>query len=114
MASEQVWHGNKRCVVNGAKLPKANQVLGHPCPFCGNTLGAYIGEGDLAQPTAASTAQTERTVAAASWWSLRKTWQKVALIALGALIALSVIGALIGDPEESASDGAASPTVESS
>lgn len=111
MATEQVWHGNKKCAVNGAKLPKANRVLGQPCPFCGNTIGAYIGEPEAAQPAEASSAQPETIVAAASWWSRRKTWHKVALIALGGLIALSVIGSLLGDPEESASD-AATPTAE--
>ena len=43
MAAEGVWHGTKKCAVNRAKLPRANQVPGQRCPFCGNTVGAYIG-----------------------------------------------------------------------
>lgn len=38
----QPWHGTKRCVT-GARIPKANRVMGRPCPYCGNTLGAPVG-----------------------------------------------------------------------
>ncbi|MCH7845272.1 MAG: hypothetical protein IH850_05515 [Acidobacteria bacterium] len=44
-----VWHGTKKCI-NGAKLPKANRIAGQPCPFCGNTIGAYVGADSSAQP----------------------------------------------------------------
>jgi len=111
---QQVWHGNKKCAISGAKLPKANRVLGQPCPFCGNTIGAYIGETDSAPAAVTSSGETAAvttTVAAGSWWSQRPTWQKVALIAVGALIALVVIGSLLSDPaEESASDETTTPT----
>ena len=36
------WHELKKCAVNGAKIPKGDQVMGQPCPFCGNTLGAEM------------------------------------------------------------------------
>ena len=55
MAAEGVWHGTKKCAVNGAKLPRAKQVPGQRCPFCGNTVGAYIGTSST--PSASSTEQ---------------------------------------------------------
>ena len=68
MTTQQVWHGHKKCAINGAKVPKANQKLGEPCPFCGNIMGAYLG--DTAAPlspqatsaTAASTATAPEEV----------------------------------------------------
>ena len=35
-----VWHGTKKCAVNGAKIPRDSQTVGTQCPFCGNPLGA--------------------------------------------------------------------------
>lgn len=37
------WHGTKKCAVSGAKIPKANQIVGRACPWCGNSLGAEMG-----------------------------------------------------------------------
>jgi hypothetical protein len=56
MAADPIWHGYKKCAINGAKLPKANQILGQACPFCGNILGAYVGAvGPPLSPEAAPT-----------------------------------------------------------
>ncbi len=52
-----IWHGNRKCPVNGAKLPKANRVSGQRCPFCDNVIGAYMGEPD--PPTAVATASVQ-------------------------------------------------------
>jgi hypothetical protein len=38
-----VWHGTKKCAVNGAKIPRPNQIVGRNCPICGNALGTEIG-----------------------------------------------------------------------
>jgi hypothetical protein len=38
--ADQVWHGTKKCAINGAKIPRDLQIAGKRCPFCGNTLGA--------------------------------------------------------------------------
>ena len=65
--TEQLWHGTKKCAVNGAKIPRDLQVAGQRCPLCGNTLGANFDgtvkpgfdsrSAQTAQPPPAPTAQ---------------------------------------------------------
>lgn len=78
MAATQVWHGNKKCAVNGAKLPKANRVLGQACPFCGNTIGAYIGSTGSGSPSATSPTnlgqRAEQLIANDPSLSWRQAW----------------------------------------
>ncbi len=57
MSAEQSWHGTKKCAVNRAKLPKVYRIVGQPCPFCGNTVGAYIGASGAKAAPASSSAQ---------------------------------------------------------
>lgn len=58
MTTSQIWHGHRKCAVNGAKIPKGNQKMGEPCPFCGNTMGEYLP--DPKPPASAGASPTER------------------------------------------------------
>ena len=83
------WHGLKKCAVNGAKIPKGNRVIGQPCPFCGNLLGAQISSStpDAHEPKVA--------VGAAATVSdgkpFYKRWWFIALAVLGVLIVFAAL-----------------------
>ena len=42
MDRKEKWHTTSECAVTGAKIPKASQAVGQPCPFCGGTQGAPV------------------------------------------------------------------------
>ncbi len=95
MPAEQAWHGTKKCPVNGAKLPKANRIAGKPCPFCGNTVGAYIEASGAEAALASSSAQSGESLHDDNPKTTARR-PSIPIIISGAFLGIIILGVLFG------------------
>jgi len=42
MAVERTWHGTRKSPLTLATIPKADQIVGQPCVYCGNTVAVAL------------------------------------------------------------------------